>query len=89
MNENECNFAHLIKDTLRSNEVRVELIFSADDNEHAPESLISLSMKYEKESSNKCIVNISVSDVRDEFTFSASGNDDAPESPILFLVIQK
>ena len=28
---------------LKSNEVRVELIFSADDNEHAPESPILLS----------------------------------------------
>ena len=42
MNENEYYFAHLIKDTLKSNEVRVELISSADDNEHAPESPILL-----------------------------------------------
>ena len=42
MNENEYHFAHLIKDTLKSNEVRVEFISSADDIEHAPESPILL-----------------------------------------------
>ena len=36
------HFVHLIKDTLKSNEVRDELIFSADDNEHDPESPILL-----------------------------------------------
>ena len=38
-------FTHLIKDTLKSNDVRVELIFSADDNEHAPESQILLQVQ--------------------------------------------
>ena len=42
MNKNEYHFVHLVKDTLKSNEVRVELILSADDNEHAPESPILL-----------------------------------------------
>ena len=46
MNENEYHFSHLIKDTLKSNEVRVELIFSAIDNEHAPESPILLQMQW-------------------------------------------
>ena len=45
MNENECHFTHLIKDTLISNEVRDELTSSASDNEHAPESPISLQVK--------------------------------------------
>ena len=33
---------------LRSSDVRVELTSSADDNEDTPESLIPLSMEYEK-----------------------------------------
>ena len=69
--------------------MRDEFTSSADDSEDAPESLISLSMEYEKQNNNKCIININVSEVRDELTFSASDNDDAPESPILFLFIQK
>ena len=73
--------------TPRNNSVRDELTFSADDNEHAPASLISLSMEYEKQNNDKCILNISVSEVRDELTFSASDNEHAPESPILFLSI--
>jgi hypothetical protein len=33
--------------------VRDELTSSADDNEDTPESLISLSMEYEKQNNNK------------------------------------
>ena len=39
------SFAHLIKDTLKSNDVRVELIFSAFDSEDAPESPTLLQVK--------------------------------------------
>ena len=39
------SFAHLIKDTLKSNDVRVELIFSVDENEDAPESPTLLQVK--------------------------------------------
>ena len=64
--------------------MRDEFTSSADDNEDAPESLILLSMEYEKQNNNKCIVKFNVSEVRDELTLSAFDNDDAPESPILF-----
>ena len=39
------SFAHLIKDTLKSNDVRVELIISAFDSEDAPESPTLLQVK--------------------------------------------
>ena len=74
--------------TPRSNSVRDELTSSADDNEDTPESLISLSMEYEKQNNLKWIFKISVSEVRDELTFSDSDNEHAPESPILFLFIK-
>ena len=69
--------------------MRDELTFSADDNEDAPESLILLSIEYEKQNNNRRILNNNVSEVRDELIFSDSDNEDAPESPILFLSIQK
>ena len=69
--------------TPKFNSVRDELTSSADDNEHAPESLILLSIEYEKQNNRKCIFNISVSEVRVEFTSSADDNEHAPESPIL------
>ena len=64
--------------------MRDELTSSADDNEHTPESLISLSMEYEKQNNDKFILNINVSEVRDELTFSASDNEHIPESPTSF-----
>ncbi len=74
--------------TSRNNSVRDELTSSADDNEDAPESLILLSMEYEKQNNLKWIFKINVSEVRDELTFSDSDNEHAPVSPILFLSIQ-
>ena len=40
------SFTHLIKDTLKSNDVRVELIFSAFDSEDAPESPILFQVQW-------------------------------------------
>lgn len=76
--------------------MRDELITSADDNEHTPESLIPLYNQFtntiikkeRKRVNTKCNVKTSVNEVRDELTFSPSDNDDNPESPILFLSAQ-
>ena len=73
-------------------EVRVELTFSASDNEHAPESP-TLFLSIQNENSFIEIVENhhtpKFNSVRDELTFSADDNKDAPDEPILFIKNEK
>ena len=69
--------------------MRVEFTFSASDNEDAPESLISLSVKCNKKESStwrENQINPKSNWVRVEFSFSGSDNEDAPLRPILFTI---
>ena len=73
-------------------EVRDELTFSADDNEHAPESpILFLSIQNEKS-----FIEIVENDltpkfnsVRNELISNAFDNEDAPDEPILFIKNEK
>ena len=82
----------MIKDTLKSNDVRVELIFSADDNEHVPESpILFLSIQNEK-SFIEIVENYltpKFNSVRNEFTSNAFDKEDTPDEPILFIKNEK
>ena len=65
-----------------------ELIFSASDNDDAPDEPISFPIEYDtmtnnSESSLNHKLIARSRRVRDEFTFNACDNDDAPDSPIL------
>ena len=72
--------------------MRDELTFSADDNEHAPESpILFLSIQNEKS-----FIEIVENDltpkfnsVRNEFTSNAFDNEDTPDEPILFIKNEK
>ena len=75
----------------KSNWVRDELIFSASDNDDAPDSPIPLRMECDTMTNNsQSSLNHKLAPrsnwVRDELTFSASDNDDAPDEPILLLM---
>ena len=76
---------------VRSNRIRDELIFSASDNDDAPESPILLPIQCEtitnnSESSLNSKLIARDNRVSDELIFSASDNDVAPNEPVLFLV---
>ena len=74
------------KPILKSNDVRVELTSSADDNEDAPNSLMLLPIERKTFSNVKSVnesqINPRFKTVRDELTFNADDNEHISESPM-------
>ena len=64
------------------NEMRVELTFSADDNDSAPATLMEFETRMEYLYHCFVLFKYNSNSVRVELTFSASDNEDTPGTPI-------